>query len=333
MKHLLTAALVIMSSTTAFCQTEQYHILKTFPVTGDGKWDYLALSPVNDYLYVSHGTQVNIIDKLTGNPITVIPNTTGVHGIAFAPDVAKGFISNGKLNNVIVFDINTNEVKGEIKTGENPDAIMYDDYSKKVYVCNGKSRDLSVIDPINNKVVTTIALGGKLETAVTDGDGNIYINIEDRNEVVKLNANKLVITARYPLGKGANSPTGLAIDKFTKRLFVGCDDLLVIMNAENGKVVATMPIGAECDGVEFDPAERTIFTANGEGTINAIKELTPDKYKMLQKITTQKGARTIAIDKQAHVLYLPTADLAPAEDKNARPTAKPGTFRVLEIGK
>jgi len=332
MKHLLVAAFVMMG-TTAICQTEQYHILKTFPVSGDGKWDYLAVSPVNDYLYISHGTQVNVIDKITGNPVMVIPNTTGVHGIAFAPDVEKGFISCGKLNKVIVFNINSNEVTGEIKTGENPDAIMYDDYSKKVYVCDGKSKDLTVIDPTNNKVVTTIALGGKPETAVSDGEGNIYINIEDRNEIVKLNANRLVVTAHYPLGKGAEGPAGLAIDRVTKRLFAGCDNLVVMMNAENGKIVTTIPISANCDGVEFDPQERTIFTANGDGTINAIKELTPDKYKSLPKIVTQKGARTIAIDKQAHVLYLPTADLVPGTDNNARPDVKPGTFRVLEVGK
>lgn len=326
------AAALLFATTIAYGQADQYKILKTFPVPGDGRWDYLALSPVNDYLYISHGTEVNVIDKLSGAAVTVIPNTTGVHGIAFAPDVQKGFISNGKLNTVTVFDINTNEVKGEIKVGENPDAIMYDEYSKKIYICDGKSKDLTVVDPTNNRVVTTIPLGGKPETAVSDGNGNIYINIEDKNEIVRLNSNKLNIIARYPLGKGADGPSGLAIDKNTKRLFSGCDKMLVVMNAENGKVVTTMPIGDGCDGVEFDPKERTIFTSNGEGTIDVIKELTADKYKSLQKVTTQKGAKTLVLDKEAHVLYLSVAETVPATD-GGRPSPKPGTFKVLEVGK
>jgi len=333
MKKLLAAALLLGGSTVFGQGVDSYRILKTFPVTGDGRWDYLAVSPVNDYLYISHGTQVNVIDKLSGAAVTVIPNTTGVHGIAFAPGVQKGFISNGKLNTVTVFDINTNEVKGEIKTGENPDAIMYDEYSKKVFVCDGKSKDLTVIDPTNNMVVTTIALGGKPETAVSDGNGNIYINIEDRNEIVRLNTNKLIVTARWPLGKGATGPSGLAIDKVTKRLYAGCDNILVVMNAENGKVVATVPIGDGCDGVEFDASERTVFSSNGDGTLDVIKELTPDKYKSLQRLTTQKGAKTMTLDKDAHVLYLSTADFEPATGGTGRPNAKPGTFKVLEVGR
>lgn len=333
MKKVLVAALLLTGMSAYGQSSDTYRILKTFPVSGDGRWDYLAVSPVNDYLYVSHGTQVNVIDKTSGAAVAVIPNTTGVHGIAFAPDVQKGFISNGKLNTVTVFDMNTNEVKGEIKTGENPDAIMYDEYSKKVFVCDGKSKELTVIDPTNNQVVTSIALGGKPETAVSDQNGNIYINIEDRNEIVRLNTNKLIVTARWPLGKGAEGPSGLAIDKVTKRLYAGCDKMLVVMNAENGKVVANLPIGDGCDGVEFDPAERTIFSSNGDGTLDVIKELTADKYKTLQKLVTQKGARTIAFDKETHVIYVSTADFLPVTGTQKRPDAKPGTFRVLEIGK
>jgi YVTN family beta-propeller protein len=333
MNKVLVAILVMINASAYGQVAGQYGILKTFPVQGDGRWDYLAVGPVKDYLYIAHGTQVNVIDKLSGAAVAVIPNTTGVHGIAFAPDVQKGFISNGKLSTVTVFDLNTNEVKAEIKTGENPDAIMYDEYCKKIFVCNGKSKDLTVIDPTNNKVVTTIALGGKPETAVSDESGSIYINIEDKSEIVRLNANKLTITARWPLGKGVEGPSGLAIDKVTKRLYSGCDKVLVVINSENGKIITTLPIGDGCDGVVFDASERCIFSSNGDGTLDVIKEITPDKYKCLQKLVTQKGARTIALDKDAHVVYLPTADFSPVAENAKRTEAKSGTFRILEIGK
>ncbi len=277
-------------------------------------------------------TQVNILNKTTGDSVGVIPNTTGVHGIAFAPEFNKGFTSNGKLNTVTVFDINTNAVVATIKTGENPDAIMYDPFTKKVVTCNGRGKNLTVIDPATNNIVNTIDLGGKPETPVTDEAGKIYINIEDKSEIVVVNVKTWSVESRWKTGSG-NSPTGLAIDIKTKRLFAGCDNKkLIVMNAENGKVVKELPIGDGCDGVAFDTGNNTIFSSNGEGTLSVIKEKTANQYEVLEQALTQKGARTIAVDAETHMVYLPTADFVPVTEPQAPHTKRgtiPGTFRVL----
>ena len=332
MKKILSVILIFLSCTVYAQDAGAYHLLNSYHIQSAGKWDYIALSPVGDNIYVAHGNQVNILDKTNGDSIGVIKNTNGVHGIAFCPDNGKGFISNGALNTVTVFDLATSQVQAEIKTGQNPDAIMYDQYSKKIYVCNGRSMDLTIIDPLNNKVVTTIPLGGKPETAVTDEAGNVYINIEDKDEIVRLNANRLEVIAHWPLKKG-KGPSGLAIDKNTKRLYAGCDDVLVVMNAGNGNIVTTMPIGAGCDGVGFDAALRLVFSSNGDGTLDIIKELTPDKYKEVQKLITQKGARTLAVDNNSHMVYLPTADFGTPAAGEKRAPMVPGTFRILVVGK
>ncbi len=312
-----------------------YHVLKTFPIKSSGGWDYIAVSPVNDNIYVSHGMQVNIINKNSGDSTGVIPNTEGVHGIAFAPEFHKGFTSNGRLNTVTVFDIKTNAVTAQIKTGENPDAIMYDPFTKKVYVCNGRTKDLSVIDPASNSVIKTIALGGKPETAVSDYAGKIYINIEDKNEIAVLNTRTYTVEHNWKVGKG-EEPSGLAIDTKTKRLFAGCGNkLLIVMNAENGKVVKELPIGDGCDGVAFDPGTKTIFSSNGEGNLTVIKEKSANEFAVVENAPTQKGARTLAVDEKTHLVYLPTAEYStePPPAGQRRRSTLPGTFKVLVVGK
>jgi len=334
-RSIFITTLIAVSLTMSYgvqAQKTTFAILKTFPVTGDGKWDYLAVSPSSDNLYVSHGTQVNVVNKNDGKAVAVIPNTTGVHGIAFAPKLNKGFISNGKLNTVSVFDMNSNIVSGQINTGENPDAIMYDAYSKMIIVCNGRSKDLTIIDATTEKVVKTIPLGGKPETAVSDDAGKIFINIEDKSEIAELNIKDYTITNRWKIGKG-KEPSGLAIDVKTKRLFAGCDNkLLVVLDAKDGKVVKELPIGDGCDGVVFDPAFGLIYSANGEGTITMIKEKTANDYTVVENVPTKKGARTIAIDEKTHLLYLPTADLKQIGNEK-RPSSVAGTFEVLVVGK
>jgi YVTN family beta-propeller protein len=313
-------------------QTKKYHIINTFHIASAGKWDYIAINPVNHDIYVSHGTQVNILSK-QGDSVGVILNTTGVHGIAFVPEFNKGFISNGKLNTVTVFDLANKQVIAQVNTGNNPDAIMFDTFSKMVFVCNGHSNDLTIINPADNKVVNTIALGGKPETAVSDGAGNIYINIEDKSEIVQLNAKTYLVQARWPLGKG-EEPSGLAIDNKTHRLFSGCGNkLLAVVNAENGKIVENIPIGDECDGVVFDPSLKQVFVSCGEGLLTVIKEESPDKYNVLDNVKTKPGARTITLDIADHLLYLPTADFMPKKEGQKRPDMVPGTFRVLVVGK
>ncbi len=328
-----TTALAVYNTTLA--QNSEYRLVSTFHIASSGGWDYIAVSPVTDNIYVSHGTQVNVLNKNTGDSVGVIPNTTGVHGIAFAPEFKKGFTSNGRLNTVTVFDINTNAVLAQIKTGENPDAIMYDPYSKKVITCNGRSKDLTVIDPATNEVIKTIALGGKPETPVSDEAGNLYINIEDKSEIAVVNTKTWTVDNNWKTGNG-KEPSGLAIDVKTKRLFAGCDNkLLIVMNAENGKVVKELPIGDGCDGVVFDPELQNVFSSNGEGTLTVIHEKSAKSFEVVENVPTKKGARTSAVDLKTHKVYLPTADFLPPnpEEKGKRPGIVPGSFQVLVVGK
>ncbi len=334
MKKIVTPLLYSLFFLTASSQNSSgYHVAKTFHIASGGGWDYLALN--DDKLYVSHGTQVNILNKNNGDSIGVIENTQGVHGIAFIKKLNKGYISNGRTNNVTVFDLKTQKTSGQIATGENPDAIMYDNFSKKIYTCNGRSKDISVIDPATGKVIKTIALGGKPETSVSNDAGKLYINIEDKNEIAEVNTSTFKVEKRWSIAP-AEGPTGLAYDKRTKRLFAGCDKLLVISDASAGKVISKLTIGDRCDGVAFDPATKNVFTSNGEGTITVIHENGANDYKILQNAVTKRGARTIALDEETHRLYLSTAEFKPLARNapaNERPQMIAGTFQVLVVEK
>ncbi len=333
-RSLITAVALAVGNIT-FAQSSGYHVLNTFHIGGAGRWDYIAVSPVTDNIYVSHMTQVNVLNPTTGDSVGVIPNTDGIHGIAFAEEFKKGFTSNGKLNTVTVFDINTNAVLAQIKTGENPDAIMYDPYSKKVYVCDGRSKALTIIDPANNEVVKTVDLGGKPETAVSDEAGSIFINIEDKNEIAVVNTKTYTVDYRWKTGKG-EEPSGLAIDTKTKRLFAGCGNkLLIVLNAANGKVVKELPIGDGCDGVAFDNGLKYVYSSNGDGTLTVIHEKSEKNIEVIDNVSTKRGARTIAVDQKTHKIYLPTADAEPVnpKDPKQRPNMRPGTFQVLVVGK
>ena len=335
MKRLPLLLTIIFFAFTYLPAQNNFHVLKTFHIQSAGGWDYLTVGPGNDRLYVSHGTQVNILDKTSGDSIGVIENTTGVHGIAFDKEHNKGFTSNGRLNNVTVFDLKTNAVLVQIPTGANPDAIMYEPYSKKIITCNGRSKNLSIIDPVENKLLDSINVGGKPETAVSNGNGTIYVNIEDKNEIVVVNMKTMKVDAHWPLSP-AEEPTGLAFDKATNRLFAGCGNkFLAILDASTGKMVGTFPIGDGCDGAGFDPATKNIFTSNGEGTLSVYHEKSANEFEKIATITTKRGARTIAVDEQTHLIYLPTADFENPDPNtpNARPRMIPGTFQVLVIGK
>ena len=329
MKNILFL-LVCFNSIYCFSQGKpEYRIIKSFPVGGSGGWDYIAIH--DKKLYVAHSTQVNILDQNSGDSVSLIPNTTGVHGIAFDESLNRGYTSNGRLNNVTVFDLTTNTVTGQIATGENPDAILYEPFSKTIITCNGKSNDLSVIDPVKEKVIVTIAVGGKPETAVTDGKGKLFVNIEDKNEIIEIDLHNFSVEHHWTL-KDGEGPTGLAINKETKRLFAGCDKKLVVLNADDGTIVQTITIGDGCDGVAFSNLHRIIFTSNGEGTLTAIQENSNDSYTVLGNYKTQRGARTIALDEITTTIYLPTADFDPiAKAANGRPLIVPGSFKVLVV--
>lgn len=328
---LLVIAIVVTSISALSAQNNKhYKVEKILKIGGMGRWDYLAVH--KNYLYISHGNQVNVVNKNNGAPISIISGTTGVHGIAFVPELNKGFISDGRIDSVTVFDLSTNKVLSKIATGKDPDAIMYDDYSKKIITCDGHSNGLSVIDPITEKVVATIDLGGKPETAVSDNAGKLYVNIENKSQIAEVDLKTNQVLNHWSLSP-AESPSGLAFDTKTERLFAGCDNnLLVVMDATNGKIVTTLPIGSGCDGVAFDAKSKHIFSSNGEdGNITIIKEKSKDNFVVEQNLITKKGARTIALDEETHKIYLPTADFETNKTVGKRPTLIPDTFQVLVV--
>ena len=331
-KIISLVSIMLVLNIGAFCQDKNdYKVVKTFHIGSQGGWDYIAIN--NNKLYVSHGTQVNILNEETGDSIGFIPNTEGVHGIAFNNELNRGYTSNGRANNVTVFDLTTNAVITQISTGQNPDAICYEPFSKKIITCNGRSKDLSIIDPATNKVVATIDVGGKPETAVPDAKGRLYVNIEDKSEIADVNLKNLTVEHHWPIAPG-EGPTGLVIDTETGRLIAGCDKLAIVIDAGSGKIIDKLPIGDGCDGVAFDNKNKIIFTSNGEGNITAIKENSANNFKVIQTITTKRGARTITIDQKTHTLFLPTADFEPLDanaPKGTRPKMIAGSFQVLVV--
>lgn len=330
MRKYLVVVIAVFVFQNSYAQTA-YKVVNTFHIASAGWWDYLAVHGNN--LYVSHGTQVNILDKKTGDSVGVIMGTTGVHGIAFDDAAGKGYTSNGRLNNVFVFDLKTGEVLDSIATGQNPDAIMYEPYTKMIITCNGRSNDLTIIDPANNKVVGTITLTGKPETAVSDGEGKLFVNIEDKNEIAFVDLKTMKMISTWSLD-GGKEPTGLAYDMNTKRLFAGCDKLLVVLDAGSGKVVSKIPIGEGCDGVAFDNATKEIFTANGEdANMSVVKEQSANNFSAAENIKTKAGARTITIDEATHTLYLPTAEFEANTPQGQRPKMIAGSFQILKVQK
>jgi len=305
-----------------------FQLSKTFKIGSPGGWDYIAVGP-DHKIYVSHGTQVNILDQQSGDSVGVIPNTTGVHGIAF--DGSRGYTSNGRLNTVTVFDIKTSAVLKQIPVGQNPDAIMYDPFSKKIITCNGRSHDLSVIDPESGAVVSTIALDGKPETAVSDEAGKIFINIEDKNKIAEVDITTGKVLNGWSIAPG-DGPTGLAIDTRTKRLFAGCDKLLIVVDAANGHIVDKLTIGDGCDGVGFDSNLKYVFASCGEGKLSVVQEISANSFKVIDNVPTVRSARTLAVDGNTHEVFLPAADTEKAA-AGERPKTIPGTFRVLVVSK
>ncbi len=336
----LAAAALLAVSSRAFPQPGLvYTIVQKVAVGGEGGWDYLTVDAAARRLYVTRGTRVMVFDADTLESVGEIPNTAGVHGVALAPDLGRGFTSNGRASTVTIFDLKTLKPLNEVKvTGENPDAILYDGLSKQVFAFNGRSANVTVLDAATGRVNSTVALGGKPEFAVTDLDGRVYVNIEDKSEVVVLDARKPEVLKRWPLAP-CEEPSGMAIDRATKRLFIGCDNrMMVMLDAVSGRVVATVPIGEGVDGNGFDPGTGLAFSSNGEGTLTVVHEDSPDKLTVLEDVKTQRGARTMALDEKTHRVFLSTADFGPppsptAEQPHPRPSMVPDSFRILVIAR
>ncbi len=330
---------LLIGFSDCFAQTDNggYTVVNKISLPGDGGWDYLAVEEPAGRLYVSHGTMVQVMDVNTGELIGTIDNTPGVHGIAIASEFNKGFISNGKDNSVTIFDLSDLSYQTTVKvTGINPDAILFDPFSKKVFVYNGRSSNATVIDASTNDVIATIKLEGKPEFSVSDNKGNIYVNIEDKSLLTKINAATLHVEANWPLNPG-EEPSGLAIDNKTHRLFSGCSNqLMIVVDAETGKIITTLPIGRGCDGVSFDPGLNRAFASCGDGTLTVVQEDGGDMFKVIENVTTQSGARTNTLDLVSHNLFLSTAEFLPAPEPTAdnphpRKGIKPGTFVILKV--
>ncbi len=308
-----------------------YKIANRIHLEGAGGWDYLTADAVNNRLFVSHGTMVQVVDLQNSTLLATIDDTKGVHGIALAHDLNKGFISCGRDSSVVIFDLTNFKVLERVKvTGKNPDAILYDPHKKIVFTFNGGSSNSTVIDAKTNKVKATIPLAGKPEFSASNGMGKVYVNIEDKSLVTEINTNTLKVENSWSLVPG-EEPSGLALDNKSHRLFMVCSNkLMVVMNALTGKVITTLPIGDRCDGVTFDPASKRVFSSNGDGTMTVVQENDNDTYIVVENVATQKGARTITCNVKTHKLYLPTAEFETATG-NRRPAAKPGSFTILEI--
>jgi len=315
-----------------------YHVQKTFELGGEGGWDYLVAEPESARLFVSRSTHVMVVDTTTGKVAGDIPDTAGVHGIALAPELGRGFTSNGKANTATIFDLKTLATLGTVKTGENPDAILYDAATKRVFTFNGRSANATAFDAAKGDVLGTLELGGKPEFAVADGTGKVFVNIEDKSEVVELDAQELKVLARWPVAPG-EEPSGLAIDVKGKRLFSVCgNSTMAVIDCESGKVLATPAIGKGVDAAAFDPASGCAFASNGDGTLTVVHEDDAKTFTVLENAATARGARTMALDPKTHLVYLPAAKYEDAPEPKAgerrgRPAMVAGSFKILVLGK
>ncbi|MFZ0286775.1 MAG: YncE family protein [Terriglobales bacterium] len=330
--------MIILSATLVSASDPGYHLINTYKLGGDGGWDYLTFDSSSRRLYVSRATHVIVIDADSGKPVGDIPDTPGVHGIALAPELGRGFISNGREGTVTIFDIKTLKAITKVKAGENPDAILYDPASKRVFAFNGRSHDATAIDAATGAVVGTIKLEGKPEFAASDGKGEIFVNIEDKSQIDAIDAAKLEIRASWPLAP-CEEPSGLAIDRKNRRLFAGCHNkMMAVVDANTGKVIATPAIAEGVDANRFDPGTKLAFASCGEGVLTVVHEDSPKKFRLVENVSTQPGARTMALDEKTHKVYLVTAKFGPppaptADNPHPWHTILPDSFVVLVFGR
>ena len=298
--------------------TGGYSVVKKISIAGTGSWDYLMVDEAARRLYVSHGTQVEVIDIDALTVVGNVPKTPGVHGVAIAPEFGRGFVSDGQANAVTIFDLKTLKPIADVPTGQKPDAIIYDPATSRVFAFNGESKSATAIDAASGKVAGTVDLQGGPEYAAADGSGFVYNNLEDESLVLKINSRELKVEQRWPTAP-CSSPSSMAMDRANRRLFVGCrSKVMAVLDADTGKVITTLPIGDHVDATAFDAATKLIFNSNGEGTVTVIHEDSPDKYSLVETVKTAPRAKTMALDPKTHRLFLSTAEN--------------GQFEVLVVG-
>ncbi len=333
------ALLILLSAAVALAAAGPgYKLLKTHKVGGEGGWDYLIADSAARRLYISRATHVIVLDLDSLKSIGDIADTPGVHGIALAPELGRGFTSNGREGTVSIFDLKTLATSSKVKAGENPDSILYDPVTKRVFTFNGRSHDSTAIDAVKGNVLGTIKLDGKPEFSASDGKGEIFVNIEDKSELTVIDANKLAVKTIWPLAP-CEEPSGLAMDKKHRRLFVGCDNkMMAVVDADTGKVLATPAIGEGVDATRFDPGTGLAFASCGEGVLTVVREESPNKFPVAENVPTQPGARTMALDTKTHNVYTVTANFGPppapaADNPHPRRSIIPDTFVVLVLDK
>ena len=333
MKRILAIILtvVVLAALPAFAQ-KQFKVANRVKLGGEGGWDYLTYDKEGQRLFITRGSHVMVVDTKSLTVTGDIPDLSAIHGVALDPELNRGFISNGGDNSITVFDLKTLKKLDSIKVGERPDAILYEPFSKRVFTFNARSHDSSVIDAASGKVIGTVPLGGKPEFPASDGKGKLYVNIEDKSQIAEVDVNKLSVLNTWSVAP-CQEPSALAFDGEHHRLFAGCDNkMMAVVDSESGKVVTTVPIGEGVDAGRFNPKTQEIFMSCGEGVLTILHEDSPDKYSVRQDLSTVRGARTMALDKDNDVAYLVTAQ---REDKpvapGQRPAMVPGSFELIVV--
>ena len=333
----LSLAMVFLATFASHAATPApasgYHVIKTVPVPGDEGWDYVTVDPDARRVYISHATHVVVMNADTYAIEGDIPDTQGVHGIALAPDAGRGYVSAGRANTAVIFDLKSLKPLGTVATDGNPDAIVYDPVSKRVFTLNGRGQNTTAINAADGTVAGKLALGGKPEFAAADGKGSVFVNIEDTNQLVEFSAQNLTETHRWPLAP-CKSPSGLAMDVKNRRVFSVCDEkVMTVVDADSGKVVATPEICDGPDAAGYDPAANLAFASCGDGHLTVVHQDSPDKYTVVEQVATKRSARTMGLDPKTHKIFLPSAEFDPPAPGERRGKMKPGSFAIVVVGK
>jgi len=332
----LACAALLLGALSLPLQAQSYHIAKTVPLVGDGGWDYLTFDSTANRLFIAHSTQVLVVDAESGSLLGQVPGLNGAHGVALALTEGHGFACSGRDSSVTMFDLKTYQVLKKFTAADDADAILYDPATHRVFSFNGDANSSSVIDPVSGTVIGNIDLGGKPEFGVSSWDGTLFVNLEDKAEIVQIDAKAMTVTRRWPIAP-CEEPTGLAIDRAHHRLFSGCSNqVMAISDATNGRLITTLPIGKGVDGCAFDPGTNLAFSSNGEGSLTVIQEDSPDSFHVAATVPTKRGARTMTVDTKTHRVFTASADYgatpaATPENPRPRPAIVPGTFVLLVL--
>jgi len=323
--------LALAAPAALFAQPQtSYHVTHTYTLGGEGRWDYVVPDPANHRLFIARQNRVMVVDEDSGTLLGEVTGIDGAHGTALAPATGHGFATSGNDQSVVMFDLKTFQPLGRIPAAEDADAIVYDSASNRVFTLNGDAHSSTVIDPQAGKVITNLPLGGKPEYGASAGDGKVYANLTDTNEVVEIDAKTATVTRRWPTAP-CKQPVSMAIDTAHHRLFSGCrSGLMAVSDYQGGKVVATLPIGTGVDGAGYDPASGDAFASNANGTLTVIHQDSPDQYHVVENVQTPEGARNMGLDPTNHRVFLVSAKFGPAEGRG-RPPVLPGTFTLMVI--